>query len=396
MTARSLIDAGLPEPDADSVAHSHRVAAYLCDRMSKSGGSISFAEFMHEALYAPGLGYYSAGAAKLGRDGDFVTAPEISPLFGYVLARQIARVLGQLDGGDVLEPGAGSGALAVSMLRKLGELGALPERYQILEVSADLRDRQKTRLAAEIPQLIDRVQWIEQMPDEFSGVIVANEVADAMPVERFRIREDELEQQRVACADDRFVWQHAAAPPPLQRAIREVETDIGRSLEDGYVSEVSLWLTSWIGQLSRCVTRGMILLFDYGVSRHEYYAADRDAGWLRCQFRHRTHDDPLILPGIQDLSAWVDFTAVATAAVAEGMEVAGYTTQAGFLLHGGLEQELADFAELPIQQQVQLSAKVKWLTLPAEMGENFKCIGLCRGDVEPLPAYRGADMTHLL
>jgi SAM-dependent MidA family methyltransferase len=396
MQTEAFIRNDLPEPDAPSAAHSERVAGHIRDVIELAGGSISFAEFMQHALYAPGLGYYSAGARKLGTDGDFVTAPEISPLFGHVLARQSAFVLDQLGGGAVLEPGAGSGALAVSMLSKLDELGALPDRYLILEVSADLRERQEARINLECPQHRDRVSWIAGLPEDFEGVVVANEVADAFPVERFRIQDGEVLQARVVTDGRRFAWQFSRAPDLLCDAVRELEADTGRALGDGYESEVSPGLRNWVTDLCASVRKGLVLLVDYGVTRREYYAPDRGQGWLRCHFRHRAHDDPLILPGIQDLTAWVDFSMVAAAASNAGMSIAGFVTQAQLLIDGGLEKELAEFNSMPVARQVKLSGQVKLLTLPSEMGENFKCLGLQRGALLPPPALIASDRAHLL
>ena len=282
------------------------------------------------------------------------------------------------------------------MLARLAELGALPDRYLILEVSADLADRQREKIRRDIPGLADRVRWVAGPPEGFEGVVVANEVADALPVERFRIAGKCVEQARVVAAGDGFDWQFVAAPEFLERAVRDIERSLGAELPDGYVSEVSAGLGGWIGELAACLRRGLILLVDYGVSRREYYAPDRDGGWLRCHFRHHAHNDPLILVGIQDLTAWVDFTRVAEAAVNSGLDVCGYTTQSNFLMGGGLEQELAGFTELPVQQQVELSGQVKLLTLPAEMGENFKFIGLRRGNVPDVPAFHVLDRAHLL
>jgi len=386
----------LPIPDKDSAQHSQRVFEHIRELIESSGGSISFAEFMQEALYAPGLGYYSAGARKFGAGGDFVTAPEISPVFGYVLARQCAAVLGQLDGGQVLEPGAGSGALAVSLLRKLEQLNALPDRYLILEVSADLQQRQQQRLWEEVPHLADRVTWLAELPQGFNGVIVANEVADALPFERVVKRQGALQQFRVGVEDGKFVWRLAAAPELLQQSIRSIETHLDEPLADGYETEISPAVSHWIADLSAAIDAGFIFLFDYGVTRREYYAPDRYQGWLRCHFRHRVHGDPLILPGIQDLTTWVDFSAVAQAAQASGLDVAGFVTQAHFMLHGGLDEELTDFTAMPTAQQLELSRQVKLLTLPGEMGESFKCIGLSRGDINLPPAFRMSDRTHRL
>ena len=387
--------AGLPEVDAASAAHSAAAAAHIRGLMDAGGGSISFAEFMQAALYAPALGYYVAGARKLGRGGDFVTAPEISPLFGRVLARLAAPVLDRA-GGDIFELGAGSGALAVSMLRKLDELESLPDRYLILEISPDLRERQQELLVAEVPALADRVHWLSVLPESFVGVVIANEVADALPVERFRIRSGKVEQARVTYDAGRFVWRFAKAPENLETLVRQIEGDLGGVLPEGYVSEVSPGLVTWVGDLAAATREGLMLLIDYGVSRREYYAADRSSGWLRCHFRHHAHDDPLVLPGIQDLTAWVDFSAAAGAAQRAGMRVCAYLTQAHLLIGGGLEQELEDFDNLAIVEQVRLSGQVKLLTLPAEMGENFKCLMLSRGPVEPDPVFANYSRAQAL
>jgi len=386
----------LPEPDAESAAHSARVADFLREQIAAVGGQISFAEYMHHALYAPGLGYYSAGAAKFGPAGDFITAPEVSPVFGGVLARQCVSVLAQVKSPSILEFGAGSGRLASDVLRKLAVLDALPERYLILEVSADLRERQEALLRQEIPELIERVAWLDHLPDEHRGVVIANEVLDALPVERFVRRGDDIKQICVATDGEKLVVVEVEAPPPLANAVQEIEGNLGERLADGYVSEVSLAAPQWIQDLAGTLRQGVVFLFDYGVSQHEYYSAERSEGWLRCHFRHHAHNDPFILPGIQDLTAWVDFSAVASAAVNNGLDVAGYVTQAHFLVGGGLDAELADFSELPIDAQLKLSGQVKLLTLPGEMGENFKCLGLSRDVAAQLDAFTFADRTTSL
>lgn len=386
----------LPAPDERSAAHSQRVAEHIHAVIEQAGGRISFAEFMQQALYAPGLGYYTAGATKLGPAGDFVTAPEISPLFGRVLARQCAFVLGQLEQPDVFELGAGTGALAVSILEKLEELKELPERYLILEVSPDLQERQADRIRAACPRFLDRVEWVTELPTDFRGVVVANEVADAIPVERFRVQDKTVEQALVESDGQSFSWRYRIGPEWLCDAVRDIETDIGAPLNSGHESEISPGLANWVSDLSRSVKEGVIFLIDYGVARREYYAAERGQGWLRCHFRHHAHNDPLVLVGIQDLTSWVDFSAVANTASAAGMNVIGYVTQAHFLLDGGLEVELADFTSLPAAKQIELSGQVKLLTLPGEMGENFKCIGLSRGAIMSPPALTGHDRAHLL
>lgn len=386
----------LPRPDAASLEHSSRVAARLRQRIDETGGSISFAEFMHEALYAPGLGYYTAGAAKFGPAGDFVTAPELSPLFGRVLGRQCAGVLRTAGGGEILELGAGTGRLCVEVLKSLRAADVEPDCYRILEVSPDLAERQAALIRAEVPEAAASVCWIDRLPEQLSGIVLANEVADALPVERFVKRDGRLMQVRVRRDGDAFGWCEAPAPEYLCRAVGDIETSLDSPLAPGYVSEVATGLPAWIGDVSACLDRGLLLLIDYGLPRREYYAPDRSGGWLRCHFRHHAHEDPLILPGIQDLTAWVDFTAVATAAVASGLQVAGFVTQARFLLDGGLGEALADFERLPTVAQIELARQVRILTMPGEMGEHCKCIGLARGSVQIPPAMTPGDRAHTL
>ena len=386
----------LPTPDADSAAHSAAVARHIREKVNNAGGCISFAEYMHEALYSPGLGYYSAGSAKFGTDGDFVTAPEISPVFGRVVARQCAQVLGATGGGSVLEFGAGSGKLAAEVLRKLADIDALPDRYCIFEVSADLRDRQETFLSREIPDFLKNVSWLNQLPRQHKGVVIANEVLDALPVERFVRRSDHVAQLCVTVVDDQFVTLEREAPVVLASAVAAIENSLGRSLPEGYVSEVCLAATGWIDDLADLLHEGVAFLFDYGVSQCEYYAEDQSDGWLRCHFRHHAHNDALILPGIQDVTAWVDFSAVATAAHEHGLDISGYVTQAHFLINGGLTDELAKYSDLPPAAQLELSGQVKLLTLPGEMGENFKCLGLSRGTESTPDSLATADRAITL
>lgn len=386
----------LPPPDAESARHSERVAAYIRSRITAAGGSISFAEFMQHALYAPGLGYYTAGAAKFGADGDFITAPEVSVVFGRVLARQCAEVLAATDNGSILEFGAGSGKLAVDVLGALQQLDALPAHYDIVEVSADLAQRQQALLRERIPQLVSRVRWLNELPKRHVGVVMANEVLDALPVERFVRTETGVRQLRVTVDDGQFRMQESDAPAHLLAAVKQIETDLGERLPRGFVSEFSPAMSGWLNDVAVALPHGAVFLLDYGVSRREYYATERDGGWLRCHFRHRAHSDPLKLVGIQDLTSWVDFTAVADAAVSSGLEILGYAPQAQFLLGGGLDLELREFTSLPTKTQIELSGQVKILTLPDEMGENFKCMALRRGAVPVPSSFRHADRTHTL
>ncbi|MBT8109016.1 MAG: SAM-dependent methyltransferase [Gammaproteobacteria bacterium] len=387
----------LPKADSGSLAHSEAVAAYIHDCIAQAGGSISFAEYMHHCLYAPGLGYYAAGATRFGLAGDFVTAPEVSALFGRMLARQCAEVLAQLDSPAILEIGAGSGKLAVDILEALAADNALPAGgYHILEVSPDLQERQRALLADRLPGIQESVVWLDAMPAEFTGVIVANELLDALPVERFIRRADRVRQVCVASDGEVFRLVERDAPESLVQALEQIEATLGEPLPNGYASDVCLAAGPWVADLAGSLEEGVAFLFDYGVGRREYYAADRSGGWLRCHFRHHAHDDPLVLQGIQDLTSWVDFTTVAESAVDNGLEIAGFTSQAQFLLGAGLDDYLADFVQMPTGAQLRLSAEIKLLTLPTEMGENFKCLGLLRGALKPPAAFGRADRTATL
>ena len=386
----------LPQPDPTSLEHSGRVADYIRSRIAEAGGSIAFAEFMHHALYAPGLGYYTAGSTKFGAEGDYVTAPEVSSVFGRVLARQCAEVLHQVRDGAILEYGAGSGKLAVDVLEALANFDSLPSKYLILEVSPDLRERQEVYIHERLPLYADLVEWVDDVPDRLRGVIVANEVLDSIPVERFVRRDAGVMQLRVTARDDGFDYVEAPAPEAVVRYIGVVERDLGRQLPDGFVSEICLATSPWIGGMSHALREGVAFLFDYGVSRREYFAPERSDGWLRCHFRHHAHNDALALPGIQDLTAWVDFSSVAAAAVAQGFDIAGYSAQAQFLMAGGLDEDLRDFASLPLEEQLRLSQQVKTLTLPGEMGERFKCIALRKGHIATPSAFSLADRAHTL
>ena len=389
----------LPHPDPLSAAQSRKATDHIRARIDEAGGSISFAEFMHHALYAPGLGYYTAGTTKFGEEGDYVTAPEVSSVFGRVLARQCAEVLDQLDqleGGVILEYGAGSGKLAVDMLAALARRGSLPSRYLILEVSPDLRERQEVYICEHLPLYADLVEWVDDVPDGLRGVIVANEVLDSIPVERFVRRAAGVMQLRVVAGEDGLGFVEAPAPENLRHYVSVVEKDLGYSLPNGYMSEVCLATSPWIGGMSHALRKGVAFLFDYGVTRREYYAPGRSDGWLRCHYRHRAHNNPLILPGIQDLTAWVDFSSVAVAAVAQGFDIAGYSAQAQFLMSGGLDEELQYIASLPVEERVQLSQQIKTLTLPGEMGERFKCIALRKGSIATPTAFEIAERAHTL
>lgn len=389
----------LPPLTPDEQAHSARVTAHIRAELAAAGGWLPFARYMELALYAPGLGYYSAGARKFGRDGDFVTAPEISPAFGRCVATQCAEVLDALGGGSVLELGAGTGSLAAEILAALDREGRLPERYLILEVSADLRERQQARLASLPPALRARVAWLDALPATVHGVLVANEVLDALPVERFRRTVDGVERLGVGVGADgeSFVTVPRPAAPDLVAAVAAVEQDLGARLPAGYASEVCLALAPWLAAVTAPLERGAVLLFDYGVPRADYYALDRDGGTLACHYRHRRLDDPYARVGLQDLTAWVEFTRAAEAALAAGLEIAGYTTQAHFLLGTAFDAHVADLVrEAGPGPGALLAHGAARLVLPGEMGERFKCLALVRGLDGPLRGFALRDFTATL
>ena len=383
----------LPSPEPAAEAHSLECRRYIADRIAAAGGVVSFAEFMQHALYAPGLGYYTAGSRKFGAAGDFVTAPEVSSLFGYVVARRIAPVIRGLPGAEVLELGAGSGKLAADVLTRLESLDALPARYRILEISPDLAERQHDYLTARVPDLLERVVWIADWPTSFRGAVLANEVLDALPAERFVYRGGRCLQQCVGLDAGRFRFIERPAPDWLAPRLEALRAACGAAWPEGYTSEIVPAARGWIADLAGHLSAALVLLFDYGLPRAEYYAPERREGWLRCHYRHRAHDDPLILTGIQDITTWVDFTAVAEAAVDSGLSVAGFGTQAAFLLAGGLADELE--AAGP-ERSPALSREAKLLTLPGEMGEHFKYLSLLAGELEPpeMPGY--GDQRHRL
>lgn len=387
------IDWPAPEPAA------RRLSEALVERIraevEAAGGAIDFAHYMELALYAPGLGYYSAGSHKLGAQGDFTTAPEISPLFSRCVARSCMSVLDQLGGGAVLELGAGSGSLAVEMLRELAACDALPERYYILERSADLRERQQRRLAQAVPKLYDRVMWLNAPPAHFwRGVLVANEVLDAWPVRMFGWRDAAVIEYAVAWRDAGFVWQELPADAELEG--RVVAWADKYRWPTRYRSELNTSLSPWLDMLLANLERGAALFIDYGYARHEYYRAERAQGTLLCHYRHRAHADPLLLPGLQDITAQVDFTAVAEAAQAAGLEVRGYTTQAHFLLDNGIEQLLTEASPVLSQDYLRQAAQVKTLLLPGEMGERFKAMLLVRDLERPVSGFQGRDLRGRL
>ncbi|MCF8152108.1 MAG: SAM-dependent methyltransferase [Sulfuritalea sp.] len=416
----------MPEPSADARAASEALCAIIGAEITARGGWISFARYMELALYAPGLGYYAGGSTKFGghdAGGDFITAPELSPLFGQALARQVAEILGASQPW-VIEVGAGSGRLAAALLPALAALGCAPARYQILELSGELRARQQATLAKLAPQFAGRVEWLDELPQRFSGCLIGNEVLDAMPTHTLRWDGDSsaprIFEKGVGLENGRLVLSERAATGALLAAAKALP------VAPPYASEINLAARAWVAELARRLDAGAMLLIDYGLPRHELYLSGRDGGTLRCHYRHRVHDDPFWFPGLSDITSHVDFTAVAEAGFDAGLEVLGYTSQASFLINCGIGELLLDRQtaaatnaqpgkppklgdgetapgmtqapprEAPTSADLRARGAVNVLISPGEMGELFKVIALGRGVPSPLLGFARGDRVHAL
>jgi SAM-dependent MidA family methyltransferase len=382
----------LPEPDADERAHSDRLLQLLREQIV-SHGPLPFSQYMERCLYAPGLGYYSAGKTKFGAAGDFVTAPELGELFARCVINAVQPVLAVLgDDADFLELGGGSGAFAEAALKALAAGGTLPRQYLILEPSADLRERQRERLRANLPaELNTRVQWLDRPPEpDWRGVLFANEVIDALPATRFSLRDGEVFEEYVMLdGEGRLLRTDRPADALVAAAVRHVERDLGSEFADSYRSEILPQLPYWIQAVAGSLVAGLMLFIDYGYVRREFYLPERDDGTLMAHYRHHAHNDPLYLPGLNDLTASVDFTALAEAGNSAGFGVAAYLPQAQFLIGAGL-QDIFESEQAKIANdhgRYRLAQEVKRLMLPDQMGERFQAMLLARGlDVLPLPA----------
>jgi SAM-dependent MidA family methyltransferase len=389
----------LPEPSEEAKQHS----AQLSQKIQRALGrhpNLSFPQYMEMALYTPGLGYYASGLPKIGERGDFITAPEISPLFSRCLARQVSQVLPQLDSPNILEFGAGQGTMAKDILLELHRLSQPVEYYYIVELSADLRERQRFTLRENLPDtLYQKVVWLDRLPETpISAVVLANEVLDAMPFERIRIEPEQTLRGFVAfnTATQQFEWDYQKiTEKPLQQFANQLIDFIGNVSELGYETELNLNLQPWLKALSNSLQQGVILLIDYGYTRQEYYQPARVMGTLRCHYQHRAHNNPFFYPGLQDITAHVDFTAVAEAAYESGLKVAGFTTQAHFLMASGLLEMSLD-ADAPMIEQLHTAQQIKTLTLPNEMGETFKVMALSKQLDLPLIGFHLRDLRHQL
>jgi len=385
---------GVPTLSPTQAEHCLRVRQHLLQAIQASGGWISFERYMDLALYAPGLGYYSAGATKLGTDGDFTTAPELSALFGACVARQCAEVLAGIPGGAILEVGAGTGRLAVDLLSRLLRSGHPPVRYSILEVSADLRARQQAALAQLPAALHERVEWLAEPPEEFYGVILANEVLDALPVRRFRWAPGRVEEYGVSSEGDRFLWESRPADRLMREQCERLAAHAGWDAD--YVSEYCPRLPAFAAAVAGGLRAGAVLWFDYGLPRDQYYLPERHEGTLLCHFRHRIETDPFRFPGLQDLTAWVDFSALAEAGRDAGFAISGFTTQTYFLAGLGIDEEMRDLAGDDPARAARLANEARQLLMPGEMGERFKAMAWVRGPQTELSGFRLRDLRHTL
>jgi len=375
----------LPAPEPQALAASRALLERIGAELAASGNWITFARYMELVLHEPELGYYAGGARKFGAGGDFVTAPELSPLFARTLARQIAELLE--PGEALLEFGAGSGALAAALLEELGALGIAPQHYLILETSAQLRARQRELLR-------DRAQWLDRMPQQFRGIMIANEVVDAMPVHALAWTREHLLERGVCANEGTLAWCERPAEGALRQAAQALAIELPAS--GRYESEINLVARAWLRLVARSLGRGAILIFDYGFPAHEYYHPQRAMGTLRCHYRHRAHGDPFHLPGLQDITAHVDFSALARAARDGGLDLLGFTSQANFLVNCGITDLLAKEDPADAKRYLPLAASANQLLSPAEMGELFKVLAVGRSVKRPLAGFARGDRSHAL
>ena len=389
----------LPEPTNEAINHSQKLSQHIQRHLVRHK-KLTFSKYMEMALYTPQLGYYSGGLPKIGKTGDFITAPEVSPIFSRCLARQSAQVLATLDEPNLIEFGAGQGTMAKDILLELHAMQQPVHRYYIVEISADLRERQKQTFEKHLPEeLANKVIWLDSLPKTpINAVVLANEVLDAMPFERIRIEPEQALRGYVSFNnnDQQFHWDYQKITEPnLQKFANQLIKHIGKASDLGYETEINLNLKPWLKSLSDTLNTGAVFLIDYGYSRQEYYQPARVMGTLRCHYQHRAHNNPFFYPGLQDITAHVDFTAVAEEAFDSGFKIAGFTTQANFLMGSGL-LDMSFNADADITQQIQIAQQIKTLTLPDEMGETFKVIGLTKKIDQSLIGFSVRDLRHQL
>ncbi|MGA3248072.1 MAG: SAM-dependent methyltransferase [Paraburkholderia sp.] len=385
----------LPAPGPSALAQSEALSAQIRAEIAEGGGWLPFDRYMERALYAPGLGYYGGGSVKFGRrpeDGsDFVTAPELSPLFAATLARPVAQALAASGTRHLMEFGAGTGKLAAGLPKALNTLGVQFNAYSIVDLSGELRERQRATIEAEAPALAARVRWLDALPQQFEGVVIGNEVLDAMPVRLFAHTGGVWHERGVTLREGEFDFEDRPV-----RAPQDVEflTDI--EVDREYVTETHDAARAFTRTICTMLTRGAALLIDYGFPRHEYYHAQRAQGTLMCHYRHRAHGDPFVYPGLQDITAHVEFTGIAEAGVETGADLLGYTSQARFLLNAGITEVLGEIDPTDTARFLPAANSVQKLLSEAEMGELFKVIAFSRGIEETLDAFASGDRTYSL
>ena len=384
----------LPEPTSDEKQQSQKLVEIIKKEIKEAGGWIDFERYMLLALYSPGLGYYSGGAQKFGEQGDFITSPEVSPLFAQSLANPVSKLIEKIPRVNIIEFGAGSGKLAADLLLALQKKASLPEKYFIIELSAELQQRQRDTISQIAPNLLSRVQWLTKLPESrVNAIVVANEVLDAMPVKRFRIYNKKIEELGVEIKDQQLELSYREADKGLAEKIDALEIN---SNECAYSSELNEHIKPWIRSISQCIEKGAVYLIDYGYPRSEYYSDERHMGSFLGYYRHRSIDAPLWFPGLQDLTAFVDFTDVAEAAIENDFDVDGFTSQGNFLLNSGLAEVVENTSTTSEIQRLQIAQQMKTLSLPGEMGERFKVIGLSKGLEENVPGFELRDFRYRL
>jgi len=386
----------LPTPTIDEVEHSLKLSELIKQEIADAGGWIDFEHYMRLALYAPGLGYYTAGAQKFGEQGDFITSPEISPLFAQTLANPVAKLLAKIPAAKIIEFGAGSGKLAADLLLALQALKKLPDEYLIIELSAELQQRQRETILQKAPDLLDRVQWLSQLPEtSINAIVIANEVLDAMPVKRFTLKDKKVKLLGVEVCEQALKLSYKEADEKIKDKVDLLEIEIDNA-DLVYSSEINLQIRPWVKSLSQCINMGAVYLIDYGYPRSEYYSEERHMGSFLGYYRHRSIDAPLWYPGLQDLTAFVDFTEVAEAAIENGFDVDGFTSQGNFLINAGLAETVENIKTDTDIQRLQLVQQMKTLSLPGEMGERFKVMGLSKGLDENVPGFELRDFRYRL
>lgn len=381
----------LPTPSPDAKKHSDQLASLIQQIIKDAGGWINFAQFMQLALYAPGLGYYSAGSQKFGTGGDFVTAPEISPLFAQTISNQISQVLGETNG-DILELGAGTGRLAADVLLTLQQLDSLPNKYFILEVSDHLRQVQLETLQKKLPQaLMQRVEWLNILPSAFVGVVLGNEVLDAIPVHIVHATSKGLYERGVTVNADVFSMQDKML---TEQHLLAVASKL--NLPEGYITEFCPAANGLIASLANMLQQGTILMIDYGFAEREYYHPQRNQGTLMCHYQHYSHIEPLINVGLQDITAHVDFTSIAYTGVNHGLELSGFCSQAQFLMNCGILDVMSEVSPHDMARYAPLAAVAQKLLSPAEMGDLFKVIAFSKNIEATLIGFVTGDKSHTL